>query len=117
MSVSQLTLGNIAELDDGLLAAAFAANVREIVNDMLDRPSDGLTRTLTVTLAFTPEQIGGDLDRVKLEHKVAAKIPSREGRTCILTPVKLGKSMQLQFANSGVDARQPEFDFDNKDEE
>ena len=111
MSVNQLTLQALHELDDGLLAAAFIANIREVVNDLNDRPNDDRARKVTMTLSFTPEAHGGDLDRVKLEHKVAATIPSREGRECVLTPKRLGKELTLLFATMGTDARQPELDF------
>ena len=113
MSVSQLLLEHLHQLDDGLLAAAFKANVLEIVRDLEDRPADDRARTLTLTLTFEPEQNRGDLDRVKLEHKVTSKIPGREGRQCILTPRKIGKDMHLQFAAVGTDARQPNLDFES----
>ena len=53
MSVSQLLLEHLHQLDDGLLAAAFEANVLEIVRDLEDRPADDRARTLTLTLTLT----------------------------------------------------------------
>lgn len=116
MSVKEIQLGNLAELDDGLLAAAFAANIREVVHDLNDRPVDDRARKVTIELSFTPDHQGGDLDRVKLEHKVKATIPSREGRECILTPKRLGKDLTLMFATAGTDARQPSLDFEGDGE-
>jgi hypothetical protein len=105
--VSQLALENLHELDDGLLAAAFIANIRDVIADMNDRPNDDRARAVTIQLTFKPEAHMGDLDRVTLEHKVTAKIPSREGRTCTLTPKRLDGKLQLLFATIGTNAEQP----------
>lgn len=110
--VSLLNLENLHELDDGLLAAAFLANVRDVINDLNDRPNDDRSRGITVQLTFTPVAQGGDLDRVKLEHKVTSKIPSREGRECVLQPKRLEGKLQLVFASIGTDARQPHLPMD-----
>lgn len=113
--VSQLTMENLKDLDDGLLAAAFEANVREVVRDLNDRPVDDRARKVTITLTFVPEHMGNDLDRVKLEHKVVASIPGREGRECVLTPKRIGRELTLLFANQGTDARQPQLPFDGEE--
>jgi hypothetical protein len=105
--VNLLNLENLHELDDGLLAAAFLANVREVINDLNDRPTDDRSRTITMQLSFTPVEHGRDLDRVKLEHKVTAKIPSREGRECVLQPKRMDGKLELLFASLGTDANQP----------
>lgn len=110
--VNRLELQNLHELDDGLLAAAFVANVRDVIADLNDRPNDERARVITVTLTFKPEAHQGDLDRVTLEHKVTARIPSREGRTCTLTPKRLDGRLTLLFATIGTNAEQPELDFD-----
>lgn len=115
MSVSILKLENMKDLDDGLLAAAVDANIRDVIRDLSDRPVDDRARKVVITLTFTPENLGGDLDRVKLEHKVTTAIPGREGRECVLTPRKIGNNLALQFANTGTDARQPHLDFDPSD--
>lgn len=115
MSVNQLTLENLKDLDDGLLAAALDANIREVIRDLNDRPSDERPRKVVMTLSFCPEHMGNDLDRVKLEHRVTTSIPGREGRECVLTPKRLGKELALLFATSGTDARQPHLDFDGQE--
>jgi hypothetical protein len=107
VSISTLKLENLKDLDDGLLAASLDANIREVIRDLSDRPIDDRPRKVTLTLTFIPDHCGGDLDRVKLEHKVTSAIPSREGRECILTPKKLGNERVLLFATVGTDARQP----------
>jgi hypothetical protein len=114
MSTSQLLLENLKDLDDGLLAAAFDANIRDVIRDLNDRPVDDRSRTVTMTLTFTPTYMGNDLDAVKLEHKVTSKIPGREGRECTLTPKRLGKDVALLFASNGTDARQPHLDFNEE---
>ena len=118
MSHAQVSLRELAELhklDDGILAAAFAANLKLIVSDLNDRPADDRTRKLTVTFSFTPEAMGGDLDRVKLDYKVTHNIAGHEGRECVLTPRRFGRELKLAFANLGTDARQPGFDFEPSD--
>ena len=114
MSVSNLALENLKDLDDGLLAASVDANIREVIRDLVDRPVDDRARKVVITLTFTPEHMGNDLDRVKLDHKVTASIPGREGRECVLTPRRFGKDLQLMFATAGTDARQPQLDFDDE---
>lgn len=110
--VSQLTLEQLFNLDDGLLAAAFDANMANVIRDMNDRPNDDRARKVVVTLTFKPEAHQGDLDRVKLEHKVTATIPSQEGRECTLIPKRLGKELFLVFPTIGTDARQPHLNFE-----
>ncbi len=105
--VSKLELSELHKLDDGLLAQAFRANFRLLVEDLYDRPNDDRTRKLTVVFSFTPEASRGDLDRVKLEYKVTHNIAGHEGRECVLTPKRLGRDLELMFANIGTDARQP----------
>jgi hypothetical protein len=112
VSVSELNLKNLAELDDGLLASSFEAAVREVIFDMNDRPVDDCARKVTLELIFKPDHRGGDLDLVKLEHKVKAVIPSREGRECTLTPKRIGRDLRLLFATAGTDSRQPQLDFE-----
>lgn len=113
MSNSVLQTENLKDIDDGLLAASIDANIREVVRDLNDRPADDRSRKVVIELIFTPEQQGGDLDRVKLEHRVKALIPGREGRECILTPRKKGNELRLMFATMGTDARQPHLDFED----
>ena len=114
---AQLKMENLAELDDGLLAASVDANLREIIRDLVDRPADDRARKLTIELTFTPGTMGHDLDRVKLEHKSKATIPSREGRECVLTPRKLGTERVLLFATMGTDVNQPHLPFETKQDE
>lgn len=105
--VSQLELSQLHHLDDGILAAAFKANLNIVISDLNDRPDDDRTRKLTITFAFTPEALKGDLDRVKLEYKVTHNIAGHEGRECVLTPKRLGRDLSLLFATVGTDATQP----------
>jgi hypothetical protein len=114
--VAQLDMEHLAEVDDGLLAASVDANIREIIRDLIDRPADDRARKLTIELTFTPGHHGGDLDRVKLEHKSKATIPSREGRECVLTPRKIGNEKVLLFATIGTDANQPHLPFEQNEE-
>lgn len=115
--VAELKMENLAEIDEGLLAGSVNANICEIIRDMIDRPADDRTRKLTIELSFTPGHHGGDLDRVKLEYKSKATIPSREGRECILTPRKIGNKKILLFATIGTDANQPHLPFESSDGE
>lgn len=112
--VSILDLAELAKLDDGLLAEAFRANLRLVVNDLNDRPNDDRTRKLTLVLSFVPEANRGDLDRVKLDYKVTHNIAGHEGRECVLTPKRLGRDLELMFANVGTDARQPHLPLDDE---
>lgn len=115
--VAQLKMEHLAELDDGLLAASVDANIREIIRDLVDRPADDRARKLTIELTFTPGTMGHDLDRVKLEHKSKATIPSREGRECVLTPRKIGSEKVLLFATIGTDVNQPHLPFTASEDE
>lgn len=109
-----LTLENLGAFDDGLLAAAFAANLKLIISDLNDRPHDDRTRKLTLVMSFVPCAHQNDLDRVKVEYKVTHNIAGHEGRECTLTPKIMDKRMHLVFASSGTDARQPELPLDDE---
>lgn len=110
-----LSLENLGQFDDGLLAAAFAANLKLIISDLNDRPHDDRTRKLTVVMSFVPIALQNDLDSVKVEYKVSHNIAGHEGRECTLTPKYLDKRLQLAFAATGTDARQPGLPFDADD--
>lgn len=113
-TVKLLSLENLGDFDDGLLREAFAVNLKLIVGDLNERPNDDRTRKLKIEFSFTPQAIGGDLDRVQVEYKVTHNIAGHEGRECILTPKIMDKKMHLVFASTGTDSRQPHLPFDGE---
>lgn len=112
-TIKLLSLENLGDFDDGLLAAAFQANLKMIISDLNERPNDDRTRKLSMVMSFEPSAQGGDLDRVKVEYKVTHNIAGHEGRECILTPKIMDKKMHLVFAAVGSDARQPHLPLDD----
>ena len=111
--IQVLSIETLKDYDDGLLAAAFMANLRAVIADLNERPSDDRARKLSLEMAFVPSAHGGDLDRVNIEYKVKHNIGGHEGREQILTPKIMDKKMNLVFASTGTDARQPGLPMDD----
>ena len=58
-------------LADGYAGSAIDAGLRRVQEDIIERGHDGLPRTVTIKLAFTPEDKG----RCKIEVDVGVKCP------------------------------------------
>ena len=111
--VQVLSVETLKDYDDGLLAAAFTANLRAVIADLNERPNDDRARKLVLEMSFVPSAHAGDLDRVNIEYNVKHYIGGHEGREQILTPKIMDKKMNLVFASNGTDARQPHLPMDD----
>ena len=72
----QLTLANLAYLDDGKGAEAFDLCLRRAVHDCRDRPNDDKPRIVTLPIELVPV-VESDLSctEVTAKIKAAAKVP------------------------------------------
>lgn len=88
MPFMELTLESLGDLDDGRVAKAFLAELRNIVRDCQDRPQDKKPRTLTLEAQIVPvvASEGGivELDGVECEFKIVGRVPSRKSKTYTL---------------------------------
>ena len=50
--IQVLSIETLKDYDDGLLAAAFMANLRAVIADLNERPSDDRARKLILEMAF-----------------------------------------------------------------
>lgn len=115
MAVKKLQLSNLSDYDDGLLAAAFDQNLKRIIEDLNDRPTDDRVRKLYLEIHFEPEADRGDLDRVKINYKCKSTLPTHEGRENLTTPKRVGRDLNLVFAEAGTDAEQPHLPLNDDD--
>lgn len=77
MSVQQLTLGSLADLDLGKGAEVFQRLLKRAVEDCMDRPGDKAPRKVALEIHIIPvmEQ-SGDCVEVSAEIVCTAKVPT-----------------------------------------
>lgn len=110
--IVSLSLAQLADFDDGLLQAAFDAELKKVTDDLNDRPNDDRPRTISIQFTLKPIARMGELDFVQISAVTNSKQPPQEGRTCTLSPKRVGKNMALMFTTSGTDIRQPGLEFE-----
>lgn len=77
----QLTLAQVAEIDDGRIAAAFAQALKRVAQDCDDRPGDDRPRKIVLEMAFMPVlSEDGICDSVKSQCQIKDTIPTRKSR-------------------------------------
>lgn len=79
MAMEQLTLSMLKQFDLGKVDAAFAAELKAVVNDLRDRPTDKSVRKVMLTLELTPvaEEGTNDCDVAEVRFTIASKFPKR----------------------------------------
>lgn len=82
MAVFELTLRELMEdLDGGRVGAAFMQELRRVVADMEDRPTDDKERQVVLTAKFEPiSDDSGHLDEVRGKFHVTSKVPNRRSK-------------------------------------
>jgi len=79
--LQQLSLAQIAEIDDGRIAAAFDQALKRAAQDCDDRPGDDRPRKITIELAVAPVlDQNGMCDSVKSQIQIKDTIPTRKSR-------------------------------------
>ena len=82
MSVKELTLETIGQIDDGRVALAFQAELKRIITDCQDRPGDNAARSLILTLKVVPIiDEAGFCEEVNGEFQVKSSVPNRKSKT------------------------------------
>lgn len=71
-----LTLESLKELNSGLPAHAWQKKLEHVVRDCVDRPGDGSSRKVVMTLSVVPKvDDSGVCDAVEAEIEIVAKTP------------------------------------------
>lgn len=76
----RLTLEELARLDNGKVAAIFARELRHVVTDCVDRPTDKSLRKITMTVSVAPQECDGVCDTVESEITIKSSVPDRRTR-------------------------------------
>lgn len=80
--LKQLSLAELARIDDGRIEAAFNQAVRRAAADCDDRPGDDRPRKIMLEIAFVPVVTEeGICDSVKSQMQIKETIPTRKSRT------------------------------------
>lgn len=81
MPKHDLNIKTIADLDNGLIAAAFDHHIQIVADDCADRPVETRARKLVMQLEFvpTPRQ-DGNLDMMQVVCQVTSRIPPHSTR-------------------------------------
>lgn len=77
---ARLTLEQLARLDNGKVAAVFARELRHVVSDCIDRPTDDKARKITMTVSVTPQECDGVCETVEAEVTIKSSVPDRRTR-------------------------------------
>lgn len=72
---------NLMTLDDGRLALAIDADVRQILGDLHDRPGDKTPRKLNIGISFRPYMEGNEFAGAKIDWTTKPVIPKRQSRS------------------------------------
>lgn len=82
-----LRLGTIAKLDQGVIAAAFDAELASALNDCEDRPHTEKARTITLTIKLTPvPDSSGGMKATEVDFDIKSTRPKQESRTYQMEP-------------------------------
>lgn len=83
MALERVTLESLCRLDGGIIAAAVNAALRQVADDMVNRPADDTPREVTLTIKCKPiaDPEAGVLDYAEMYHTIGVKIPSRRTKT------------------------------------
>lgn len=82
-----LRLGTIAKLDQGVIAAAFDAELASALNDCEDRPHTEKPRTITLTIKLTPvPDSSGGMKATEVDFDIKSTRPKQESRTYQMEP-------------------------------
>lgn len=80
--ITMLTMGTLAEIDNGRLREAFEQALRRAQTDCKDRPALEKARKITLQLSMVPI-VGdsGDLESCNVEFQIKEALPPRDTRT------------------------------------
>lgn len=79
--MQQLSLQQLADLDDGRIATAFDQAVKRAAQDCDDRPGDDRPRKVILEIAFAPVlSADGICDSVKSQIQIKDAMPTRKSR-------------------------------------
>lgn len=87
----QVTLADLAKMDDGRLAKAFDQELKRIALDCEDRPADDRTRKLTLQLEVVPVlEDDGTCSELKMKAQFKSTVPTRQSKPYSLNLRKNG---------------------------
>ncbi len=102
----ELTLATVCKIDNGKIAEALNHELKQMVNDVCDRPGDRKVRKVTFDVELSPnfDRDSGVLDSINTEFKVKSRAPARKS---IVYPMLATKEGTLLFnEHSPNDPRQ-----------
>ena len=100
----KLDLENLKVLDDGRLEAAFAQELKHVVLDLMDRPGDDRSRSVTFKTLFKPicDETGA-CEAVHVQVDIGSKLPSRKSRVYDMRARKSQRGPMLVFNEDSLD--------------
>jgi hypothetical protein len=107
----QFNLTNLVELDNGKATAAINHALRQIVDDIQERPGDKAKRKVILNIEMVPilDKTTAVLDTVGVQIRIDTKVPIRQTMTY---PMLATADNTLRFVpQSPLDPRQTAFDF------
>lgn len=76
MARKELSLDTLKDLDFGKVDAAFRRELRRVMQDIQDRPTEQAKRKVAVVVEVWPsEVVAGEVEQVKTQFSITSKIP------------------------------------------
>jgi hypothetical protein len=88
----KLTLENLKELDMGVPSEMFDMELKRVLRDMEDRPTDNTPRRVSIHFVLKPEMDsrGRNLEQVAMQVKVDSSVPKQQTRVYRMAPKQDG---------------------------
>ena len=107
MSLQQLTLGSLNDLDDGRPAKAFLHELAYAVQDCIDRPGDDKPREVSLVLKLKPVPASENgvviAETCEGEFLIKSKVPVRKTKTYSFRANKKGHLLYSADSPDNVD--------------
>jgi len=88
-----LSISTLQEIDGGKPATAVNHALRQIANDIIDRPNDKAKRKVLIQVEMEPvlDSDLGTLDTIATSFKIKTSVPVRQSRSYPMLPLKDGR--------------------------
>lgn len=114
MTIQQLSLAHIEQIDGGKVAVAFAVELQHVIRDMLDRPGDNRPRKVSLNLELKPQcDDTGTLADVQVAFDIASAVPNRRSNAYNMRARLARSGPMLVFQSETGDFEQPALPYDS----
>ena len=117
MRREELKLANICKLENGVIEELFSAQLKPLINDLLERPGEKKARSVIIAIHLTPsDSTDANCDHVDIQFDVSSRLPKQRTRRYVTSVSrKRGNDVSLGFHPDFVDDPDANGMFDNQE--